>query len=118
MTTDPRFQPVTHPKSAKADNAETALALSRRATDTPDTPLPYKSLYARAGETLRERCIRCVRRPNRAQSERRRKRGGDGFNYREMMIALNPETAARIGLTTRSKTSPGLFDQAEHDPQP
>ena len=41
----------------------------------------------------------------------RRKRGGDGFNYREMMIALNPATAARIGLTARSKTRPGLFDQ-------
>ncbi len=42
---------------------------------------------------------------------RRRKRGGDGFNYSEMMIALDPATAERIGLTARSKTKPGLFDQ-------
>lgn len=38
---------------------------------------------------------------------RRRKRGGDGFNYTEMMIALDPATADRIGLTARSKISPG-----------
>ena len=47
---------------------------------------------------------------------RRRKRTGDGFNYTEAMLLIDPATAARIGLTARSKAEPGLFDPTEHDP--
>lgn len=39
------------------------------------------------------------------------KRVSVGINYREMMIALDPATAARMGLTARPGTpTPGLFD--------
>ena len=115
MTTDPRFQPVTHPKSAKADNAETALTLPKMGLGTPVTVLPYKSLYARAGENIRKRCHSRHRARYRAQFRRQRRRGGLGFSYTEAMLLIDPATAARIGLTARSKTSPGLFDQAEQD---
>lgn len=46
----------------------------------------------------------------------RTKRGGLGFNYTQAMLLIDPATAARIGLTARSKTTPGLFDQVEQPP--
>ena len=50
-------------------------------------------------------------RQRRARFRRGRKRGGLGFSYTEAMLLIDPATAARIGLTARSKTRPGLFDQ-------
>ena len=92
---------------------ETALTLPRSGSGTPGTVLPYKSQYARAGGYIRKRCPSRPRARYRVQFRRRRKRGGDGFNYTEAMLLIDPATAARIGLTARSKTTPGLFDQVE-----
>ena len=78
--------------------------------DTVDTAANL-SHSARAGKTLWNGCQHRQHCQRRARFRRRRKRGGDGFNYTEMMIALDPATAKRIGLTARSKTSPGLFNQ-------
>ena len=84
-------------------------AIKKVDVDTVDTAA-ICSHSAGAGEHKRSGCQHRQRRLHGAQFRRRRKRGGDGFNYTEMMIALNPETAARIGLLAPSKTSPGLFD--------
>ena len=94
--------------SATTVNTNRLGATKKADVDTVDTPANL-SHSAGAGKPFRNRCQHRQHCQHRARFRRRRRRGGDGFNYRQFAAALNPSLLDKLPGTS----APGLFEQLD-----